>query len=522
MATATRSLSEELLTLKEEMGWSWSEMANQVEGALNVKGPSGSTLFRYAKGQANPSDLVEQTVLRAIQTIRENQLAEIEEDQLEAESSTVSERSITEIEKAEVAEAESEYVEPEAAVVTEEAEVSAVDEEVTEEVAEVESAPEIPESPWNAEGLIDVPFAVGICIALEVEVPESPWNAEGLIDVPFGVGIVAELEVELPESPWNAEGLNDVPFAGGIAMALEVEEVEETAQFGIERIDWVSLDTDVSFAHGLSHNPVVENEIEEETGLEVADTDELIAESEEELEVTAENEVVDPVDDEVLLDPDYDIGEASVLEHFEIDIIMEAQMAFERDEAPAAGLDIANADQVIEEALVDETELIEDADEIAEQAIELEEEVVEVAERESEPEPESVIDSRELLDSLYENPSRLNTLTLAHYFIFDESLESSQVPTLADLVTSAIVEPDTEDTELVEVGEINEVGQIGDLDTEEASAGEEGEEIRLLAPFGEGSLYANGNSIVDPADCPKAREYSARSREILFSLPESE
>jgi hypothetical protein len=70
----TISLSEELLHLKEDTGWPWKTLAVRVSTVLKDKKPSGSTLFRYAKGISHPADDVEQALLKAIQRIRKREI----------------------------------------------------------------------------------------------------------------------------------------------------------------------------------------------------------------------------------------------------------------------------------------------------------------------------------------------------------------------------------------------------------------------------------------------------------------
>ncbi|MBI1729772.1 hypothetical protein HYR53_04055 [Candidatus Acetothermia bacterium] len=70
----TISLSEQLLHLKEDTGWPWKTLAVRVSTVLKDKKPSGSTLFRYAKGISHPADDVEQALLKAIQRIRKKEI----------------------------------------------------------------------------------------------------------------------------------------------------------------------------------------------------------------------------------------------------------------------------------------------------------------------------------------------------------------------------------------------------------------------------------------------------------------
>ena len=66
----TASLSEELVGLKEERGWTWREFAFRFSLVLNEQCPSATSLFRYAKGTSQPTAEIERTLFEAIERMR--------------------------------------------------------------------------------------------------------------------------------------------------------------------------------------------------------------------------------------------------------------------------------------------------------------------------------------------------------------------------------------------------------------------------------------------------------------------
>ena len=459
MATAT-SLSEQLLNLKEDMGWSWSEMANQVEGALNVKGPSGSTLFRYAKGQANPSDLVEQTVLKAIQSIREVQLADAEANgtataESSAEESThVSEREVSELAAAEPEEAVETTDRADIAKITE-----AVEELVEAPVDEVEDdvVAEVPEHltiRW-AEMSEATPFGAGIAPVLDEVIEE-----------------IEEAQIVYPTLSEQAAHGAGIPIDEILNSDVDTE-IESLAP---QSIEWAVLETEIAFAYGISLTPVV---TEVQTAEVAAPAEDVVV-----TEEVAEVDVAE-LDEELETESSFDIDEDTLIEHYEMLAVEEAQTAFEHD------VDPAEAYEATEEASAEVVE----AAEVAEQA--------EVAALEEESVQEDVADSEtttldELVDisrALYDAPEQIYDFFPTTYHIFDEQLVGAEIPTMAEL---GVHEPVTSNESIDEVV------------------------ILELAQFGEGSLYANGHSEFDHENCPKTPEFTARSREIIYSAPMGE
>lgn len=228
MPTTTASLSEELLNLKEDTGWSWNEMANQVEYALEMRGPSGSSLFRYAKGQAHPSGMVEQTVLTAIQRIREQQLAEAEESAIELEvdedelhestreiSEIADQIAVDDLEDADEIDELAE-VDDEVAAAVDEAEEVVVDEEIYEEsttrVAGISAVYAIAEG-WSPATLYEdlEPVADE---AIHEEIDE----------------LAEELEAGEAEVAEDEELIEELEEVDELVIASEVTEVDETAE----------------------------------------------------------------------------------------------------------------------------------------------------------------------------------------------------------------------------------------------------------------------------------------------------
>ena len=514
MATAT-SLSEQLLDLKEDMGWSWSEMANQVEGALNVKGPSGSTLFRYAKGQANPSDLVEQTVLKAIQTIREKQLAEAEANNAIDESSNVSDREVSELAVVE-AEAETEAAEVEVAEEVEEqvetAEVVEATEDHIDEVVEdvVEEAVVETPIPYDIHWASlndDVPFGYGISHLIEylsanevVEVEEIAPSYPVLSEsTPFGLGIPTnfdEVEVNEEEAHVAYPELNGATAHGAGIPADEI--LNEDITYAPRAIEWAALETEVSFAYGISLTPVAdvveEADVEaEEAELqveepEVAEVDEQVIE-----EAAVEEPEMADINEEIV-ESSIDIDEDTLVEHYEMMAVEEAQVAFEHD--------IDHEESIEESAHVEEVAEIEE--EVVEVADLSETDVVEEVSNEnlSETESESIDELVEISEALYDTPAQIHDFFPTTYHIFDEHLVGSdEIPTMAELGVHESVHVEQ---------------PIASANTDEELV------VRELAQFGEGSLYANGHAEITYDNCPKAPEFMARSREIVYSAPEVE
>jgi hypothetical protein len=65
-----RFLRQELLDLKQKTTWSWETMARELERMMTVRGPSGSTLRRYATGGVQrPNLIVEHYVREALKKV---------------------------------------------------------------------------------------------------------------------------------------------------------------------------------------------------------------------------------------------------------------------------------------------------------------------------------------------------------------------------------------------------------------------------------------------------------------------
>ncbi|MDA2928491.1 hypothetical protein MYX84_00860 [Acidobacteria bacterium AH-259-O06] len=65
-----QTLAQELLNLKEKTSWSWETMSQELHRVMSKRGPSSTTLFRYASGRIKrPNPMVEQYVREAIHKV---------------------------------------------------------------------------------------------------------------------------------------------------------------------------------------------------------------------------------------------------------------------------------------------------------------------------------------------------------------------------------------------------------------------------------------------------------------------
>ena len=91
------NLKGELLDLKEKTSWSWERMSHEFERIMNERGPSNTTLFRYATGRVKRRNLiVERYVQDAIRLLVvervEQKLEQVEEQRRSVEKELVDTR----------------------------------------------------------------------------------------------------------------------------------------------------------------------------------------------------------------------------------------------------------------------------------------------------------------------------------------------------------------------------------------------------------------------------------------------
>jgi hypothetical protein len=64
------TLSKELLNLRAKTSWTWARMSREFHRVMGEKGPSHTTLFRYATGKVKrPNVVTERYVRKAIEKI---------------------------------------------------------------------------------------------------------------------------------------------------------------------------------------------------------------------------------------------------------------------------------------------------------------------------------------------------------------------------------------------------------------------------------------------------------------------
>ena len=60
-----QQLAQSLSELKKKTSWSWETMSREFQQVMGERGPSSTTLFRYAKGKVKRRNLVVERYVRS-------------------------------------------------------------------------------------------------------------------------------------------------------------------------------------------------------------------------------------------------------------------------------------------------------------------------------------------------------------------------------------------------------------------------------------------------------------------------
>jgi hypothetical protein len=490
MPTTLASLSEELLTLKEDSGWSWNEMANQVEYALEMKGPSGSSLFRYAKGQAHPSGMVEQTVLTAIQRIREQQMADCEEDSIEVEEDSEIYESTREI--------------------SEVAEQIAVANEIDDEELHVEES--------VIEDDVDVAGSSRVSGISGIYALEAGW-------VPAEMHAVAETIIEEEIEEDVLDEISDEPEMAQVDVIEDVEEIAEVAE--IDGMAEVSDVDETAEILDYTHTPAVE-EIDFElrsldwaiASIDLDDQAQAVTGWSQVAEASLEEEIVEPrvisvgIATEAQVVTAYSMVGQHVIENAVVYEPRVISVGISEEAQATTALSMVGQ-HVIENTVVYEPRIISVGIPLEAQAVNVWSLVAEsvlvdeVVEEEIIVEEPVVFDGPEVVAEMSDEIA-----VIADAFASFTSYESEHLADLAnysDVVAPGVFINSAVETEAIETSEVQgkDVEEVGSADVVEEVASIE---IHL-------SLYAHRNGVrnADPDVVVKAPMYSCRSREIIFS-----